>query len=235
VRAAAARVRATEAPVPFTPASLGALVQGNGFTLWHYRTGDTRAAVAGAGYFPVAGTNLKAGDLMVLQAVDQLALVPLRAGPALGTGTTLDLVAAPFNAVRAVSQNFSVSQTVAAVLRTLVLAPLAAISLAGAPIPVSAQVVGPVTQVTFTLRNGAGTVVPPVQTVAVNAGRADATFPAPPLGDGYRVTVADAANPALSVTGNAFSVGGGATGELFRLLLENGALLLAEDGVAIAG
>lgn len=221
--------------MPFTPASLGALVQGNGFTLWHYRTGDTRAAVAAASYFPATETGLKAGDLMVLQAVDQLALVPLRAGPILGTGTTLDIVAAPFNAVRAATQTFSVTQTVAAVLRTIILAPLAAIALAGSPIPVSAQVIGPIGQVVFTLRNATGVVVPPVQTVTVAAGRANATFPAPPIGDGYRVTVADAANPALSVTGNAFSVGGGATGELFRLLLENGALLLAEDGVAIAG
>lgn len=221
--------------MPFTPASLGALVQGNGFTLWHYRTSDIRSAVADAAYFVDGGTALRAGDLMVLHAGDALALVPIRTGPVIGSGVTLDNVGAPFSAIRAVRHSFSVTQTVAAVLRTLVLAPLAAIALAGSPIPVSAQVVGPVSQVVFTLHDGRGAIVPPALTATVNAGRASVTFAPPPEGEGYRVTVADAADPTLRVTGNSFAVGGGETGEMFRLLLETGALLLAEDGAPLAG
>lgn len=219
--------------MPFTPGSLGALIQGNDFTLWHYRTDDLRTAVATPGYFDAGAVGLSAGHLMVLHAADALALVPIRAGRTIGIGTTLDTFTAPFSAVRAVTQSFSVTQTAVAVLRSLVLAPLAAIALAGSAIPVSAQVVGPVAQVVFTLRNGAGTVVPPSRTVTVAAGRAEATFPAPPVGEGYRVTVEDAADPTLRVSGNVFSVGGGAAGAVFRLLLESGFALLAEDGAAI--
>src|SRR3712207_6258381 len=75
-----ARVRpaSTENPVPFSPDDLGALFQGDGFTLWHYRTADTRAAVAAPGYFaPVAGSMFP-GDLIILQAADAMALLPVR-------------------------------------------------------------------------------------------------------------------------------------------------------------
>ena len=45
--------------MPFSHADLGALFQGDGFTLWHYRTADTRAAVAADGYIaPMAGSML---------------------------------------------------------------------------------------------------------------------------------------------------------------------------------
>jgi hypothetical protein len=37
--------------VPFSSANLGALFQGNSFTLWQYRTTDTRAVVSAGGYF----------------------------------------------------------------------------------------------------------------------------------------------------------------------------------------
>ena len=76
--------------MPFSPASFGALIQGNGFTLWHYRTGDTRAVVAAAGYFAPVAESLNTGDLVILQAADAMALLPVRSGPALGPGVTLD-------------------------------------------------------------------------------------------------------------------------------------------------
>ena len=53
--------------MPFSHADLGALFQGDGFTLWHYRTADTRAAVAADGYIaPMAGSMLP-GDLVILR------------------------------------------------------------------------------------------------------------------------------------------------------------------------
>ena len=72
--------------MPFSPDDLGALFQGDGFTLWHYRTADTRAAVAAAGYFAPVAANMFPGDLIILQAADAMALLPVRAGTALGTG-----------------------------------------------------------------------------------------------------------------------------------------------------
>jgi hypothetical protein len=217
--------------LPYTPASLTALVQGNSFTLWHYRTTDARAAVGAAGYFDPVFSGLKPGDLMILQASDSYALLPVRVGPALGTGVTLDGAIGPFNTVRSVAQGFSLAQAAAAVVRTIVLAPLASVVVAGASIPVSAAVTGPVGQVVFTLRDANGAVVPPAKMVAVTAGGASASFAAPPVGTGYRVRVEDGADPALGVTSPSFNVGN----DLALLLLEDGARLLLERGNGTGG
>ena len=212
--------------MPFTPASLGALIQGNSFTLWHYRTSDSRAAVTAAGYFaPVAG-SLKPGDLMILQSADAMALLPIRVGPALGTGVTLDGAVGPLNTLRAVAQGFSIAQAASAVVRAIVLVPFAAVVMAGSSIAATATVTGPISQVVFTLRDRNGIVIPPVRTVAVRTGAASATFAAPPVGTGYRIRVEDAADPAIGVTSRSFNVGA----DLRLLLQEDGSLLLQEDG-----
>ncbi|MDN3568218.1 hypothetical protein QWZ14_27885 [Paeniroseomonas aquatica] len=193
--------------MPFSPANLAALIQGNTFTLWQYRTTDTRAAVSAGGYFAAVAGSLKPGDLMVLQAADAVALVPIRSGPALGTGVTLDGAVGPLNTVRAAAQGFSLGQAAAAVVRTIILAPFAAGIVTGTIIPVSASIAGPVSQVVFSLRDGSGAVVPPVQVVTVVAGAAAASFAAPPVGTGYRIRVEDAADPALGVVSRSFNVG----------------------------
>ncbi len=212
--------------MPFSPADLGALFQGDGFTLWHYRTADTRAAVAAAGYFaPMAGSMLP-GDLVVLQAADAMALLPVRAGTALGTGVTLDGAVGALNVMRAAAQRFSFSQTAQAVVRTLVLGPVAASMVAGSSFAVSASVSGPVGQVVFTVRDAGGAVVPFAKTVAVTNGRAATSFRAPPIGTGYRVHVEDAQDPSVSALSRAFSVGP----DLRLLLIEDDARLLTEAG-----
>jgi hypothetical protein len=212
--------------VPFSPANLAALIQGNTYTLWHYRTADTRAVVTAAGYFaPVAG-SLRAGDLMMLQTADAVALLPVRTGPALGTGVTLDGAVGPLNTVRSVAQGFRFGQAAAAVVRTIILAPFAAGIVAGTSIPVSASVIGPISQVVFSLRNGSGVVVPPVQMVSVAGGTAAASFATPPVGSGYRIRVEDAADPALAVLSRSFNVGT----DLKLMLAEDDTRLLTEAG-----
>ena len=126
--------------MPFSPANLNALLQTSAFNLWHYRTADTRAVVSAAGYFTPAAASLKPGDLMVLQTVDAMALVPFRSNAVIGTGVTLDGAVGPISLIRAASQGFSFGQAASAVVRTILLAPIAAGILSGSSIPVSASV-----------------------------------------------------------------------------------------------
>jgi hypothetical protein len=215
--------------VPFSSANLGALIQGNDFTLWHYRTTDTRVAVTTAGYFAAVAGRLRAGDLMVLQAADAMALLPIRVGPGLGTGITLDGAVGPLNTLRSVAQGFRLSQAASAVVRTLVLAPFAASILVGSTIPVSATVTGPVSQVAFTLRDGSGAVVPPVRLVTVSNGRAVTAFTAPAVGTGYRIRAEDASDPSVGATSRSFNVGA----DLKLLLQEDDTRLLTEAGARL--
>ena len=210
----------------FSSADLGALIQGNSFTLWHYRTADSRATVAAAGYFAPVADRIRPGDLMILQAADAMAMLPIRVGPALGTGVTLDGAVGPLSLLRGATQRFSFAQAASAVVRTLILTPIAASFVAGSSIPVSAMVSGPVTQVVFTIRNSAGAVVPPARTVNVSNGRAITSFFSPPAGSGYRIRAEDASDPSVGVTSRSFNVGA----DLKLLLLENDLRLLTEAG-----
>jgi hypothetical protein len=215
--------------LPFSSANLTALIQGNAFTLWQYRTTDARAVVSAADYFAPVASALRPGDLMVLQAADSLALLPIRSGPALGTGVTLDGAVGPLNTVRSIAQSFSLAQAAAAVVRTIVLLPLGVAIAAGGSVPVTANVTGQVAQVVFTLLDANGAVIPPVQTVAVSNGSASTSFAAPPVGNGYRIRAEDAADPAVGVTGPSFSVGA----DTALLRTQDGSLLLQENGSAL--
>jgi hypothetical protein len=212
--------------VPFSPANLNALIQTSAFALWHYRTTDSRATVSAAGYFAPATASLRAGDLMILQAADAMALVPLRSNAALGTGVTLDGAVGPVTLLRSAAMGLRASQSASAVVRTIMLAPLAAGFLVGGSIPVSAAVTGPIAQVVFSLRDAGGAVIPPVRSVTVEGGRAAASFPAPPVGSGYRIRVEDAADPAIGATSRSFSV----APDLAYLLIETGDGLTTEAG-----
>jgi hypothetical protein len=215
--------------LPFNASSFGALIQGDTFTLWHYRTPDTRAMVVAAGYFAPVADRLQPGDLLLLQASNSFALLPVRTGAGLGTGVTLDGTVGPLSLVRNVAQGFSIGQAAAAVVRTIVLAPFAAVVVAGATIPAAANVVGPVSQVVFTLRDRDGAVVPPARTVAVVNGQASTSFAAPPIGTGYRIRVEDAADPSVGMESRTFTVGP----DLRLVLQQDGSLLLLEDGSAL--
>jgi hypothetical protein len=211
--------------VPFSSANLTALVQGNNFTLWHYRTTDTRSTVTAAGYFAQVAASLRTGDLMVLQAADAVAMLPIRTGPALGTGVTLDGAVGPLNTVRAVAHGFHFGQAAAAVVRIINLAPFAAGIVAGTSIPVSVTVTGSISAVAFSLRNGNGVLLP-VQTIAVTAGTAATSFNAPAVGTGYRIHVEDVADPAVAAVSRSFNVGP----DLKLMLQESDGKLLSESG-----
>ncbi len=215
--------------MPFAPTGLTPLIQTSAFSLWHYVTQDPRAEVATLGYFNTVAGQFKPGDLMLLQSSDALAMLPLRAGPAFGPGVTLDGAIAPLAALRSAAQNFSLSQTVGAVVRTIILAPLAAGFIAGTTIPVSAQVHGPISQVVVSLRNASGQTVNTAQTVTVTGGFATAALPAPPTGSGYRIRVEDALDPAIAATSRSFSVAPPSR----ALKLENGFAILMENGFAL--
>ena len=47
---------------------LSALSYANGFTLWHYRTGDAPSSVDNQGYFDVASKMLRIGDFIFVNA-----------------------------------------------------------------------------------------------------------------------------------------------------------------------
>ncbi|WP_445679220.1 hypothetical protein [Radicibacter daui] len=49
----------------FRQQDMGVLAYSNGFTLWHYRSDDTAATVAAAGYFNAAAASLRAGDMVL--------------------------------------------------------------------------------------------------------------------------------------------------------------------------
>ncbi|KAA5605413.1 hypothetical protein F1188_10945 [Roseospira marina] len=49
----------------FAPQDLSVLCYANGFTLWHYTTDDTAAAVTGARYFDPAAPYVRVGDVMI--------------------------------------------------------------------------------------------------------------------------------------------------------------------------
>lgn len=222
-----ARARSSmEKPVSFSPAQFGALIQGDGFTLWHYRTGDARAAVAASGYFAAVAERLRPGDLVILQAADAVALLPVRSGSALGPGIALDGAVGALAIMRSAAQRFSFSQAAQAVVRTLVLGPVAASMVAGSSFAVSAAVTGPVSQVVFTVRDSSGAVVPSAKTVAVTNGRAATSFRAPAMGTGYRVHAEDAQDSGVSAVSRSFSVGP----DLRLLLVEDDTGLLTEAG-----
>lgn len=223
---AAARARQTEDPVPFSPATFGALIQGDGFTLWHYRTADPRAVVSAAGYFASVADALRPGDLMIVQTSDAVALLPVRVGPAFGAGVTIDGAIGALSLVRSAAQRFSFSQSAQAVVRTLVLAPVAASMVVGTAFAVTATVTGPVSTVVVTVRDSRGAVLPPARTVPVTGGIAVASFQAPPIGTGYRIHIEDAQDPAVQAQSRSFSVGP----DLRLLLLEDDTRLLAESG-----
>ena len=215
--------------MPFAASGLTPLIQTSGFSIWRYVTADLRANVAAAGYFSTVASQFRPGDIMFLQAADALAMLPLRAGPAFGPGVTLDGAVTPLAAIRQAAQNFSLTQAVGAVVRTIILVPLSAGFIAGSSVPVSAQIQGPISQVVVSVRDAAGQVLPGSQLITVAGGFASAAMAAPPVGSGYRIRMEDALDPALAATSRTFSVAPGNA----SLGQENGFVIRMENGFAL--
>ncbi len=209
----------------FDSSDLTALTSANGFTLWHYRTPDDRAVVVAPGYFAAAEPPLLPGDIVIVQAADATALVPIRGSALAGGGVTVDLAGHAPNLLRSATLLVDVIVSAAATARAVLLDPVPGLVQEGAGVTVGAAVSGPVVQVTFALRDADGADARPPQTVPVGAGRASATFLVPAPGSGYRFSAADAADPALFDLSAPFVVAARP-----RLLTEGGGRLLTESG-----
>jgi hypothetical protein len=60
-----------ETVMAFSMRNLSVLAYANGFTLWHYKSGnDNQALVGEPGFFDEAGDMLAAGDMMMVSARD---------------------------------------------------------------------------------------------------------------------------------------------------------------------
>ncbi len=211
--------------MPFVNTALTSLVTNSGFSLWLYRTTDTRATVLVAGYFTPAAARLVAGDLIIVQAADSVSVIPVRISAQVAAGVVIDTTAAPFRVDRQSAQRFSVMQAASALVQTIVLAPLAAGLVSNGVVQASASVVGPVAQVSFSINDASGAVIRGPQLATVSGGTASATLAAPPVGTGYRMRVQATLDTAVADTSAPFAVTAP-----FSLLVQGGSFLLAQDG-----
>ena len=216
--------------MPFAPTALVPLVQTAAFSLWHYRSSDTRAEITSPGYFSAAISRLRVGDVMFAQASDALAILPVRSNAVIGTGVNLDGAVAPIALTRTVAQTLRMVQQASAVVTTIILAPIMAGIIVGTSIPVHAQVTGPISQVIVTVRNAQGQVIPPAQTVNVSQGYVTTTLPTPPVGTRYRIRVEDAGDTGVAAVSRSFNI----LPDLRLVLSERGDKLVQENGFALA-
>ena len=208
----------------FDNTALISLLTNNGFTLWFYRTQDTRATALSSGYF-AAATRLAAGDVIFLQASDSLTLTTVRTGTTVTDGLVVDVFNAPFRVSRSSAQRFSVRQVASAVAMTVLLAPLAGGLTAGAPLQAQASVGGPVAEVSFSIRDASGVTVGGPLPAAVSGGTASASLVAPAEGSGYRLRVEATGNLLVADTSPPFAVSAP-----YALLGQDGGAILAQDG-----
>lgn len=211
--------------MPFDNAALLPLLANSGFTLWLYRTPDTRDQALAAGYFDAAASRLDWGDVILLQASDALTLTTIRPGPTVPGGVVLDTGAAPFRINRSAAQRFSVRQLASAVAMTVLLAPLAGGIVSNGTVQASASVAGPVAQVNFSISDATGATVRGPQSASVTAGAASASLPAPEAGSGYRLRVEAVGFPQVVDTSPPFAVS-----LPYTLLTEASGQLLTEAG-----
>lgn len=93
----------------FDASSLTALVSAGSFSIWDYRTGDSRAAVLASGYFAAAADRLLPGHVVILHSADGMSFLPMRDGGAVGNGLVLDSVSAPLRLSRTAAGRFGIA------------------------------------------------------------------------------------------------------------------------------
>ena len=76
--------------MPFDLSGLSPLLTAGSFTLWRYASADSRIAVLAPGYFTTAADRLHPGHLVILQASDAMAFLPVREDGTVGSGLVLD-------------------------------------------------------------------------------------------------------------------------------------------------
>lgn len=80
----------------FNPLNLNPLIQGNGFTLWHYKSaGDTGNTIDTIGYFNGAANIMNVNDVIIINASDRsvIALVLTNTGAVVDTTDGLTITA----------------------------------------------------------------------------------------------------------------------------------------------
>lgn len=214
--------------MPFDNTALLPLLSNSGFTMWLYRTPDTRDQALAPGYFDAAAARLAWGDVIFLQSSDALALTTVRPGPAVPGGITVDTAAAPFRTNRTAAQRFSVRQMASAVVMTVLLAPLVGGFVANGTVAASATVTGPIAEVGFSISDATGVTVRGPQSATVAAGAASASLPAPAAGTGYRVRVEALGFPEVVDVSSSFAVS-----LPFSLLTQAGGKLLTQAGASL--
>lgn len=211
--------------MPFLSSGLAALTTANGFTLWHYRTDDDRASVLAPGYFSSASNRLLPGDIVIVQAADATAMVPIRGGSIAGGGVTVDTSGGAPSLLRSATLSADVALSATAVPRSIVLDAPPVTLFTDDTLPTGATITGPISQITFYFRRSNGSEVAPAQTVPVVAGRATTAFVAPAPADGFHLLAVDAADPANFALSPPFAVA-----QPPHLLSEAGNRLLTESG-----
>jgi hypothetical protein len=145
--------------MPFIATNLTVLSAANGFTLWHYRTTDSKDQVQAPDYFAPASTQMRAGDIVMVQAADATLLLPIRAGNLTGSGLTLDAAGAPPELRRSGNLPFKITLAAAVQTRAIILDPMPEAFEAGASIPIGASILGNIANLTFQLLNAAGAIL----------------------------------------------------------------------------
>lgn len=210
--------------MPFIATNLTVLSAANGFTLWHYRTTDSRDEVQAADYFAPASKQMRVGDIVMAQTADATIMLPIRSANLTGTGLTVDAAGAVPELRRSGNLPFKITLNGNPQTRAIILDPMPESIEPGASIPVGASIVGNISNINFQLINAAGAVLSS-QTAPVSAGRANALFAAQAPGGGYRIVARNAANTSHSITSAPFAIGAPP-----RLLTEQGHVLLLETG-----
>jgi hypothetical protein len=210
--------------MPFIATNLTVLSAANGFTLWHYRTTDSRDQVQAADYFVDASKQMRAGDIVMAQTADATIMLPIRADNVTGSGLTLDAAGAPPALRRSGNLPFKLTLAGTPQTRAIILDPMPEAIEPGASIAVGASILGNIANITFQLVNTVGTILS-TQNVAVGSGRATSLFAAQAPGGGYRIIARNVADTSHSITSPPFAIGAPP-----RLLTEEGQVLRLETG-----
>jgi hypothetical protein len=215
-----------EIRMPFDPCGLSALSSTGSFTLWLYVTTDTRAGVLASGYFNSVADRLLPGHMLIVQAADSMNFLPVRSNAGVGNGLVLDASAPPLrlNGYAGLGFSFNIPP-IEAVARSVALGAVPSGLYVGRQFTIGATATGPVGTLVFSILNAAGAVIAGPVSAQVASGGASATFTAPDPGSGYRIRVADAAEPLATQTSPSFVVT-----EPYALLTESGATLTADEG-----
>jgi hypothetical protein len=210
--------------MPFIASNLTVLSAANGFTLWHYRTNDSRSETEAAGYFAPAADRVRVGDIIMVQAADGTTMLPVRTGNLTGAAVVLDILGTPPTIQRSANLPFSLTLTANPEARAIIFDTLPDAIEPGASIPVAVTILGNIGNVTFQLRNLAGTVLATLS-AAVADRRASVLFPAQAPGGGYRIRANNTADTSHATLSAPFAIGSPP-----RLLNEDGGILLLEQG-----